>query len=163
MTDYLPPPPAEIDLSGITLDPPAPVFGQAEYDAQGGMQHTFWYAEGDAFGRTDVRNYEYIRARWLSNSRMIDEFEASLKEAYTQGEIEADVAQTFADIFGFELTREYEFTVTVDLTFTVEVPLDTDPDSIADNLNFEVSEGWGVDYSLENVDYTVTTSDYVEC
>lgn len=154
----LPPPPAE-----IVLDPPAPMFGEAEYDAQGGSAHEFWYSEAGGFQKSNVRNHEYVRASWLINSRMIEEFEESLKEAYQQGYIEADVAQIFADIFGFGLSSEYQFTVTVDFTFTVEVPLDADPDSIVDNLNFEVSEGWGVDYSLDNVDYDVTSSDYVGC
>ena len=164
----------EIDLDGITLDPPAPVaaqpeydaqgglFGQAEYDAQGGPEHTFWYAEAGGFHRTNVKNHEYVRASWLSNSRMIDEFEASLKEALAQEEIEADVAQTFADIFGISLKREYEFCVTVEFTFTAELGQDDDVDSVVDNLSFSVESGYYSDVEIDNTDYSVQDTSYTE-
>ena len=160
MTDLLPPPPGE-----ILLDPL--VYGQAEYVAQGESQHPFWFAFGPRhntmYQKATVASYEVLRA---SNARlvgMIDEFTASLKEAFSQEEIHRDVAQTFADIFDISLKRSYEYTVNVEYTFSVELGPEDEPADVVNNLNFELSEGFGYDYSLENVDYSISGgADYTE-
>jgi hypothetical protein len=155
MTDLLPPPPGE-----IVLDPP--VYGEAEYVAQGGAQHQFFAKVGNGFQEYNVYQFEYNQRSNFSMTNMISEFTDSLKEALAQGEIDSDVAQTFADIFDINLKRSFEFTATVEFTFTVEVDNDADVDCVVDNLNFEISEGWGVDYELDNCDYNVSYSNYAE-
>ena len=155
MTDLLPPPPGE-----IVLDPP--VYGEAEYVAQGGYNHKFFAKIGNGFQEANVHQFEQYQRSNYSMTNMISEFTDSLKEALAQQEIDPDVAQTFAEIFGINLKRSFEFTATVEFTFTVEVDNDTDVDCVVENLNFEISEGWGVDYELDNSDYNVTYSDYTE-
>ena len=159
MTDLLPPPPGE-----ILLDPP--IYGEAEYEAQGGGQHPFWFSFGNRnnpmYQKGNVAGYEFARANANSTSNMIDEFTTSLREALAQDEISADVAQTFADIFDISLKRSYEFTVNVEYTFTVELDSEDDPDGVVGNLNFEVSDGYGSIYNLDNVDFSISNSDYTE-
>lgn len=144
------------------IDAPA-LPGQAEYEAQGGMNHKFWAKTSDTFYQ-QVNAYQFEQnLRSLKNRiGMIDEFEASLKEALAQEEIEPDVAQTFADIFGISLKREYEFCVTVEFTFTAELGKDDDPDSVADNLSFSVESGYYSDVEIDNTDYNVQDTSYTE-
>jgi hypothetical protein len=87
---------------------------------------------------------------------MIEEFTDSLKEAFAQDEIHRDVAQTFADIFDISLKRSYEYTVNVEYTFSVELDAETSPDDVVDGLKFEVSEGYGSDFNIDNVDYSIS-------
>lgn len=155
MTDLLPPPPGE-----ILLDPL--VYGEAEYIAQGGYNHKFFAKIGNGFQEANVHQFEQYQRSNYYMTNMISEFTDSLKEALAQQEIDPDVAQTFAGIFGINLKRSFEFTATVEFTFTVELDNDSNVDSVVDNLNFEISEGWGVDYELDNSDYNVISSDYTE-
>lgn len=154
MTDLLPPP-----IDEIVLDPP--VYGEAEYVAQGGAQHKFFAKVGSGFQEANVYQFEYNQRSNYSMTNMISEFTDSLKEALAQEEIDPDVAQTFADIFDINLKRNFEFIVTVEYTFSVELDNDTDVDCVVENLNFEVSEGYNV-YELDNSDCNVTYSDYTE-
>ena len=159
MTDLLPPPPGE-----ILLDPP--IYGEAEYEAQGGGQHPFWFSFGNRnnpmYQKGNVSGYEFLRSQINSLNGMVEEFTTSLREALAQDEISADVAQTFADIFDISLKRSYEFTVNVEYTFTVELDSEDDPDGVVGNLNFEVSDGYGSIYNLDNVDFSISNSDYTE-
>lgn len=159
MTDLLPPPPGE-----ILLDPP--IYGEAEYEAQGGGQHPFWFSFGNRnnpmYQKGNVSGYEFNRSQINSLNGMVEEFTTSLREALAQDEISADVAQTFADIFDISLKRSYEFTVNVEYTFTVELDSEDDPDGVVGNLNFEVSDGYGSIYNLDNVDFSISNSDYTE-
>ena len=154
MTELLPPPPGE-----IVLDPP--VYGEAEYVAQGGYNHKFFAKVGSGFQEANVYQFEQYQRSNYSMTNMISEFTDSLREALAQGEIDSDVAQTFADIFEINLKRSFEFTVTVEFTFSVELDNDTDVDSVVENLNFEVSDGYN-DYELDNSDYNVSYSNYTE-
>lgn len=159
MTDLLPPPPGE-----ILLDPP--IYGEAEYVAQGESQHPFWFSFGTRntpmYQKGNVAGYEFLRSQNGSLSGMAEEFAASLREALAQDEIHRDVAQTFADIFDISLKRSYEFTVNVEYTFSVELGAEDDPEDVVDSLNFEVSERYGSDYNLDNADFSISNSDYTE-
>ena len=157
MTDMLPPPPAEIV---VDLKP-----GEAEYLAQGGRDYKFWYKStefGDGYYKADVSTHEYMRNIYYKNIQKISAFENTLKEAVSQGEVDPDIAGEFAAIFGFSLKRSYEFTATVEYTFTVELDHNYDPDGVLDNFYFNLSECYNEGYELDNVDYNVTYSDYTE-
>ena len=154
MTDMLPTPPDEIV---VNLAP-----GESEYLAQGGFNHMFYAKSNGNYHKVNVYQYEQYQRRAVMLDGMAKEFEDALKEALADGSIDSDLAQTFAYIFDINLKRSFEFTATVEFTFTVELPIDADPNDVADNLNFEISEGWGVDYELDNSDYNVTYADYTE-
>jgi hypothetical protein len=155
MTDYLPPPPGEIIVEDI-------VPGQLEYQAQGGSDFKFWNKVSDThYSQTNVYQYEMIRRSLANKVSQIEQFEEALKEFLSDEFIDSDIAETFADIFDISLKRSFEFTATVEFTFTVELDNDTDVNSVIDNINFEVSDGYN-NYELDNSDYNVTYSDYTE-
>ena len=154
MTDMLPTPPDEIV---VNLAP-----GESEYLAQGGFNHIFYAKINGTYQMVNVYQYEQYQRRATMLDGMAKEFEDALKEALADGSIDSDVAENFASIFDINLKRSFEFTATVEFTFTVELPIDSDVDCVTDNLNFEISEGWGVDYDLDNVDASVTYANYTE-
>ena len=93
----------------------------------------------------------------------IDYFEQALKTAVEEESIDSDLAAEFADIFDIQLEKNYEFTVTVEYTFSVTAPMSTDPDSIVESLNFNVESGYYSDgIEINDEDANVTHSDYTE-
>ena len=156
MTDYLPPPPAEIVVEDL-------VPGQLEYEAQGGQNFKFWNKVSDTFySQANVYQYEQLRRSFDLKVKQIQEFEESLKEALSDGTIDSEVAGDFAQIFDISLKREYEFTVTVEFTFTAELGMEDDPDSVADNLSFTVSPSYYTDVEIDNDNYEISDYQYTE-
>lgn len=152
MTDYLPPPPAEIVVEDV-------VPGQLEYEAQGGQNFKFWNKVSDTFySQANVYQYEQLRRSFDMKVRQIEEFEESLKEALSDERIDSDLAQTFADIFDISLTREYEVTVNVRFSMTVELPMGEDIESFVDNVTFSVDDPRYSDGEITDSDYDVTDS-----
>lgn len=143
------------------IDAPA-VPLQAEYEAAGGINQTFYAKVGNHYNLVNAYQYEAQHRALTSRIGMIEEFEESLKEALAQEEIDAEVAQTFADIFGISLKREYEFCVTVEFTFTAELGQDDDVDSVVDNLSFSVESGYYSDVEIDNTDYNVQDTSYTQ-
>jgi DNA primase len=93
----------------------------------------------------------------------VDHFEQALKNAIEEESIDSDLAAEFADIFDIQLEKNYEFTVTVEYTFSVTAPMSTDPDSIVESLNFNVESGYYSDgIEINDEDANVTHSDYTE-
>lgn len=135
---------------------------QAEYEAAGGINQTFYAKVGNHYNLVNAYQYEAQHRALTSRIGMIEEFEESLKEALAQEEIDAEVAQTFADIFGISLKREYEFCVTVEFTFTAELGQDDDVDSVVDNLSFSVESGYYSDVEIDNTDYNVQDTSYTQ-
>jgi predicted DNA-binding protein YlxM (UPF0122 family) len=66
-----------------------------------------------------------------------------------------DNAKTIADIFDIVLTKQVEIEYTITATATIEVPINADPDEVADNVYCE-----RVDFSTYESDYEVLESDY---
>ena len=93
----------------------------------------------------------------------VDHFERALKCAIDDETIDSDLAAEFAEIFDIQLEKNYEFTVTVEYTFSVTAPMSTDPDNIVDSLNFNVESGYYSDgIEINDEDANVTHSDYTE-
>lgn len=63
-----------------------------------------------------------------------------------------EVAQTFADICDFELTKTVTVSATVEFEVEVEVPFDVDAEDVANTLEFSVDS---FDYSID--DFSVDT------
>jgi hypothetical protein len=93
----------------------------------------------------------------------VDHFERALKCAIDDETIDSDLAAEFAEIFDIQLEKNYEFTVTVEYTFSVTAPMNQDPDNIVDSLNFNVESGYYSDgIEINDEDANVTHSDYTE-
>ena len=78
-----------------------------------------------------------------------------LVELVNDEDLEYDYAKTFADIFDILLTKQVEIEYTITATATIEVPINADPDTVADNVYCE-----RVDFSTYESDYEVLESDY---
>lgn len=63
-----------------------------------------------------------------------------------------EVAEGFAELCDFELTKTVTVTATVDFEVEIEVPFDTDADEVANSLEFSVDS---FDYSID--DFNVDT------
>ncbi len=64
---------------------------------------------------------------------MIDNLEEYVKDQY--GYIDENISQSIVDIFGFNITKDYDVTITVTFSGTVSVPLNYDMDNLENDLN----------------------------
>ena len=64
---------------------------------------------------------------------MIDNLEEYIKDQFDY--IDENISQSIVDIFGFNITRDYDVTVTVTFSGTVSVPLNYDMDNLENDLN----------------------------
>ena len=83
-------------------------------------------------------------------STQIDQFITMLKKDAQNADIDTDLAQTYADIFGRSLTSRIVGRVTV----TFEVELDANPGTSADNIDgsdfdFELSPSYSADFACD--------------
>ncbi len=76
----------------------------------------------------------------------VDELEGYIKENFAY--IDEDVSQRLVEIFGLEITQEYDVQVTVTFTGTVKAPLNFDMDTLEDILEPSLS----VSYYENDVD-----------
>lgn len=147
--------------NGVTVEDIVP--GQLEYEAQGGQNFKFWNKVSDTFySQANVYQYEQLRRSFDMKVRQIQEFEESLKGALSDGNIDTEIAEDFAQIFDISLKREFEFTVTVEFTFTAELDMESDPDSVVDNLTFSVSPSYYGDAEIDNDNYEVIDSNWTD-
>jgi len=64
---------------------------------------------------------------------MIDNLEEYIKDQFDY--IDENVSQSIVDIFGFNITKDYDVTITVTFSGIVTAPLNFDMDSLEDSLN----------------------------
>lgn len=87
----------------------------------------------------DSRRATYA-SMYNSLQAKVDELEGYIKENFAY--IDEDVSQRIVEIFGLEITQEYDVQVTVTFTGTVAAPLNFD----MDNLESELEASLGVSY-----------------
>lgn len=154
MDTYLPAPPEVIDLNdphaGFTDAEKLAALTARYEELQSQLNYTHTYHLND---QTALR-------RLTDN---VDHFERALKGAIDDEAIDSDLAEEFAGIFDIQLEKTYEFTVTVEYTFSATAPMNTDPDNIVESLNFNVESGYYSDgIEINDEDANVTHSDYTE-
>ena len=152
-TDLLPPPPAEINLAKV------------QYDNQGGRNHQFLYQpdeRDESYQTGTVAKFMNLRSAVNVHHSRVASFAATIKQYLRDEEIDADVARDLADYFDVSLTREIQYCVQVEFTFTAELPLGDDEDDVIDHLNFEVSTGYGSSVDISDFDVNVIHSDSQE-
>jgi hypothetical protein len=64
---------------------------------------------------------------------MIDNLEEYVKDQYDY--IDENISQSLVDIFGFNITKDYDVTITVKFSGVVTAPLNFDMDSLENSLN----------------------------
>ena len=93
---------------------------------------------------------DFWQARAHDRQMMIDNLESYVKEQYDY--IDEEISQSLVDIFGLEISKDYDMTVTVTFSGTVSVPLNYDMDDLESSL----------DARLEFSYYADGTADFVE-
>lgn len=76
---------------------------------------------------------DFWRDRYNTRVGQIDNLQLYLKDNFDY--IDENVVQELVDIFGLEITRDYDVTVTVEFSGTVSVPLNYDIDGLEDSLH----------------------------
>lgn len=93
---------------------------------------------------SEIETLESDRAYWRDryNTRMnqIDSLEAYIKENFDY--IDENVSQEIVDIFGFNITKDYDVTITVTFSGTVSAPLNFDMDDLENHLNASLDSSY---------------------
>jgi hypothetical protein len=76
---------------------------------------------------------DYWQARAHDRQMMIDNLEEYVKDQYDY--IDEEISQSLVDIFGLNISKDYDVTVTVTFSGTVSVPLNYDMDDLDGSLN----------------------------
>ena len=97
---------------------------------------------------TNDRNFWQTKAH--ERQLMIDNLENYVKENFDY--IDENISQELVDIFGLDISRDYDVTVTVTFSGTVSVPLNFDMDDLENSL----------DARLEFSYYADGTADFME-
>ena len=97
---------------------------------------------------------DFWRDRYNTRGGQIDNLQLYLKDNFDY--IDENVVQELVDIFGLEITKDYEVTVTVEFSGTVSVPLNYDIDGLEDSLNasleFSYYEDGEADFSDDRME-----------
>ena len=93
---------------------------------------------------------DFWQSRAHERQMMIDNLEQYVKEQYDY--IDEEISQSLVDIFGLNITKDYDVTITVTFSGVVTAPLNFDMDSLEDSLNA----------SLEASYYSDLESDFSE-
>ncbi len=80
---------------------------------------------------TTDRNFWQGKAH--EKQSMIDNLEEYIKDQFDY--IDENISQSIVDIFGFNITKDYDVTITVTFSGIVTAPLNFDMDSLEDSLN----------------------------
>ena len=73
------------------------------------------------------------KSKYLSRMDQIDNLEQYVKENFDY--IDEEISQSLVDIFGLEISKDYDVTVTVTFSGTVSVPLNYDMDNLENDLS----------------------------
>jgi len=107
--------------------------------------------------KTKQYDYIYTQLTERGNKWRLKEaqLETKLKELLDDESIEYEYAKDIADIFDISLTKMVEVDYTITATANVEVPYNTDPDRVGDNVFVD-----RVEFYSQDSDYDVLESDY---
>jgi len=83
---------------------------------------------------------DFWQARSHEKQMMIDNLEEYVKDQFDY--IDEEISQSLVDIFGLNITKDYDVTVTVTFSGTVSVPLNYDMDSLENDLNASLGSNY---------------------
>jgi chromosome segregation ATPase len=98
---------------------------------------------------------DFWQAKAHERKAMIDNLEEWIKEQHDY--LDEDTVQSLADIFGLEITKEYDVQVTITFSGTVTAPLDYDMDDLENVLEARLDTSYYandvvVDFMEDNMD-----------
>lgn len=98
---------------------------------------------------------DFFRDKYDARMAQIDNLEEWIREQHD--DLDEDTVQSLADIFGLEITKEYDVQVTITFTGTVTAPLDYDMDDLENVLEARLDTSYYandvvVDFMEDNMD-----------
>lgn len=109
---------------------------------------------------TATGDRDFWRDKYNARMTQIDSLEAYIKENFDY--IDENVSQEIVDIFGFNITKDYDVTITVTFSGTVSVPLNYDMDNLENDLNASLDASYyadvEADFSEDNMEIDWTES-----
>jgi len=115
----------------------------------------------------EINNLKKFRDDLITQSNALHRTHNNLKDelqSWTRTELAADditleQAQALASIGNFKLTRNYDVTISVEHSFTIELEADEDVDDVLASIDFSANS---YHTTLENEDYSVIEVNYDE-
>lgn len=157
MDNHIPNPPAVIDIAQPEI---IETFAQKLFREQGGDAHQFaWSSVNDYYNVSTVADYKRTRRRWSDLDRKVIQLEELVKEWVKNGDTDVPISD-IVDIFGFEMTRTVDFTVSVEFTGSLTVPMHQDIGEAIEELSFDMSAYYAGDVELGGFDSVVQSADW---
>ena len=82
---------------------------------------------------TITTDRDFWQAKAHERQLMIDNLEEYVKDQYDY--IDENISQSIVDIYGFNITKDYDVTITVTFSGVVTAPLNFDMDDLENHLN----------------------------
>jgi hypothetical protein len=105
-----------------------------------------------SFQNRSSENSQELYAERRAHQATKDKVKECTLEFLKAGEITHDVAENYAEMCDFELTKTVVINAVVEFDVEIEVPFDVDADDVANSLEFSVDS---FDYSID--DFNVDT------
>ena len=103
---------------------------------------------------------DYWRGQTNYRQAQIDGLESYLKENFDY--IDENISQSLVDIFGFNITKDYDVTITVTFSGVVTAPLNFDMDDLENHLNASLEASYygdvEADFSEDHMEIDWTES-----
>ena len=102
--------------------------------------------------------YSQISSKWRNEATtMRDSMQEWTLTELENGQLTESQANEIAEICGFDLTKEVEVEVTVTYNLTVNLPYDSDVESIVNDIDFDT-----VSYNDEHISYMSSSVDRID-
>jgi hypothetical protein len=98
---------------------------------------------------------ESIQARMAQMNVKVEDLRSTLGELLDNDEIESDVAEKIADIFGITMDKTVDVVVTVEFNLTINLPRTEDLDDVVNNISFSAESYYRDNSEIESEDYHI--------
>lgn len=97
--------------------------------------------------------YDYANRAFSNRERQYQEAKSILTNLIEQEEIDnEDAVKELVQIFDIEIMREVQFTITLEISGTTEIPMGTELDEYSFNVDSMSYNGQDVDFSQDNLE-----------
>jgi hypothetical protein len=102
-----------------------------------------------------INALESIQSRMSQMNVKVENLRETLGELLDNDEIESDVAEKIADIFGITIDKTVDVLVTVEFNLTINLPRTEDLDDVVNNISFSAESYYRDNAEIESEDYHI--------
>lgn len=132
----------------------AALTGWQKYEAQTSDTVVYIYDEYGNIAELSVTSIQSIYNKYCNLKTKVDTLNEYL-DNLTQYDVDDHIVESIADIFGIQLSKDYEVEMTVTLRGTVNVPHGGDVDEYITaslDLSANVDGGYYLDWEIDSID-----------